>query len=514
MPEFTPTPLVPIFLFGWLPMCIVLFAVMPKRTAAAVCFLIATMFLPVAKYDIRFLPEYSRVSATSLGVLAAILILDTDRIFRFRPNWLDLPVLALCLSPMLSSLRNGYGAYDGVSAIFTESVFWLIPYFVGRLYFSEVAGLRQLLLAIFISGLIYMPLCWFEMRFSPQLHRLLYGYHAHSFVQTLRWGGFRPTVFMRHGLCVSLWMAIATLSGFWMWQAGGLRRMAGVPVGWLVGLMALTTVLCRSTGSVLQLLFFGSVLLLMKKARTSLPVVAVSAGIVFYLAIRATGMWDGMAMVDAADAVFGPARAGSLETRIVNENMLAARARQRFVFGWGGWGEARVKDEEGRDITITDSLWIIRFGNNGIIGMAALVATILLPALVQRLKVPPGLWTHPAVSGSVVAAVILCLWMSDLLLNADANPVLIMLCAGLAGMKFFGVRAARQPETAPAQASTPRASRPPGPQPQVPRAPKQADDEDGNVSRTRRYRDLAKRRKPGHPAWDKDSDTNEKPPEV
>ena len=45
--------------------------------------------------------------------------------------------------------------------------------------------------------------------------------------------------------------------------------------------------------------------------------------------------------------------------------MLAAKAMRRPVFGWGGWGRSRVHDEWGTDLSITDGLWIIQFGQLG-----------------------------------------------------------------------------------------------------------------------------------------------------
>ena len=103
-----------------------------------------------------------------------------------------------------------------------QTVTWGIPYFLGRIYFNDLQGLRELSVAIFIGGLIYVPFCLYEIRFSPQLHRLLYGYHQHDFSQTFRFGGYRPMVFMQHGLMVGMWMGMATLAGIWLAWTGAL----------------------------------------------------------------------------------------------------------------------------------------------------------------------------------------------------------------------------------------------------------------------------------------------------
>lgn len=53
-----------------------------------------------------------------------------------------------------------------------------------------------------IAGLIYTVPMLYEIRMSPQLHTIFYGYFPHSFGQQARGGGFRPVVFMGHGLLV------------------------------------------------------------------------------------------------------------------------------------------------------------------------------------------------------------------------------------------------------------------------------------------------------------------------
>ncbi len=98
------------------------------------------------------------------------------------------------------------------------------------MFLSDLTGLRTIALGVFLGGLSYVPLCLYEIRMSPQLHRILYGFHQHEFVQTLRWGGFRPMVFMNHGLALGLWMTLACLSGYWLWRTGTKKRLWGVPM--------------------------------------------------------------------------------------------------------------------------------------------------------------------------------------------------------------------------------------------------------------------------------------------
>ncbi len=40
-------------------------------------------------------------------------------------------------------------------------------------------------------------------------------------------------------------------------------------------------------------------------------------------------------------------RAQSVQTRLENEDELVRKAMERKVFGWGGFGRAEIRDEEG-----------------------------------------------------------------------------------------------------------------------------------------------------------------------
>src|SRR5438067_1065195 len=194
--------LVPVTLFGWIPFVLFLFMILPPRRAVITAFLAAWLFLPMAGYSIHGLPDYTKMSATAMGVVMAAAIFDADRLLSFRPRWVDIPMFTFILSPAVSSYLNGLGLYDGCSEIVRGFVTWGLPYVIGRVYFCDLEGARELAIGLFLGGLVYVPLCWFEIRVSPQLHRWVYGFHAHAFVQEIREGGFRPTVFMQHGLMV------------------------------------------------------------------------------------------------------------------------------------------------------------------------------------------------------------------------------------------------------------------------------------------------------------------------
>ena len=185
------TILVPVALFGWIPLILLLFLLATPRRAVIVAFIGAWLFLPMASYAVLALPDFTKMTATSYGAMLGVVLFDATRLIRFRPSWIDIPIVVYCAVPMATSLLNGLGVYDGASAIAASVITWGLPYFIGRLYFSDLAGLRELAIGIFVGGLVYLPLCLYEIRMSPQLHNMFYGYHQHDFGMTRRLGGWR-----------------------------------------------------------------------------------------------------------------------------------------------------------------------------------------------------------------------------------------------------------------------------------------------------------------------------------
>jgi hypothetical protein len=360
----------------------------------------------------------------------------------FRLHWLDLPMLVWCACPVASSLSNGLGAYDGVTGIVMRLTTWGVPYFAGRLYFRDPQTIRDLAVAIFLGGLLYVPLCLFEMRMSPQLHRMVYGYYPHSFGQSVRADGYRPVVFMQHGLMAAFWMTSASICGVWLWASGALRAIRGYRIGVPLGVLVLTTVMMKSAGALALLVCGIGTLYFAKYARRSLPIWVLLLFAPAYVTLRASDMWTGQELVDVADFAFGADRAGSLRYRLTAEDVLMDRAREQALFGWGGWGRARVANDRGKDIAATDGMWIIAYGQNGVIGIVGIIGACVLPALAVAWRVPARQWAHPGVAAGVALAMLLPLYAIDSLFNAMINPVLF---AAAGAVTNFAVLAARRP---------------------------------------------------------------------
>lgn len=409
------TPLVPIVMFTWPLVVAALFLALPVQRAVVTAFIAAWLFLPIASFSIPGFTDYTKMTATCGGVLIGVSIVDLHRFRSFRFSWADIPMLIWCLCPFASSISNNLGVYDGVSAIVYQTVTWGFPYFIGRTCLGDRAGVRLLAFALVVGGLLYVPFCLFEVRMSPQLHTWLYGSQPGGFATTMRYGGFRPTVFMDHGLMVAVWMCSVTLVGVWLFASGVWKHSMQVPAAaWLV-LLAITTFLCKSTGALSLFGLVGSVVAASVLFNSRLIILALLLGSPLWMTARSMG-WSAQQLVDLAGKL-GPDRAGSLTCRLVQENEVLSYALQRPWFGWGNWQSG------------LDQLWLITIRNMGLIGITALTACVLMPCLLLVFRSRPRQWLQPRFAPCSALAVIVLLYSLDHLFNGMVNPV-FMLAAG------------------------------------------------------------------------------------
>jgi hypothetical protein len=261
----------------------------------------------------------------------------------------------------------GIGSYEGVSTIIAQFVF-LIPFIIGRWVLRSGADNEEILRVLVIAGLIYSLPMLFEIRFSPQLHTWIYGYFPGMFGQQMRDEGFRPIVFLGHGLTLAVFTMTSLLAAAAFWRSN--TRVVRVPPAGVAAYLGVLLVLCKTFAAFV----YGMVLVPLvrwAKPKTQLRVAALLVTIALaYPMLRAMDLVPTTFMLEAANLVSAD-RAGSLETRFVNEHRLLERASQRIWFGWGRFARSRVYDADGKDISLTDGNWIIIMGEFGIVGFLA-----------------------------------------------------------------------------------------------------------------------------------------------
>ncbi len=419
--------------------------------------ILPVMFLPAGiKLPFAGLDKH-RIAVLSVAVA---LYLFHRRELALRDSWRRFPLVALavfCLAALLTYRTNtdalrfgvlelrGLGPRDIPWMIYEPFVEFVLPFAIGQRVFRTERDVRDLLRVLTACALIYAPLCLIEMRLSPQFSNWIYGYFPHSFGQMVRGGGYRPIVFMSHGLSVGMFMFAGLCAALTLRRAGAAPRARYTKRSVVTGAILL---LAKNLAS----LVYSAValpLLLWTSARTKARVVlALALVVVTYPTLRAVDIFP-TADLAALFRQISPERTRSLAYRFDNEDKLVARAMERPLFGWGGWGRSRVYKSWGepdeawagaKDVSTTDGSWIIWLGISGAVGFAARLAMLVVPLFRfawNRRELSPG---AQAVGAGL--AVMTVLASVDLLPNSlwDSLPVMY------AGMLFTlsATRASKQ----------------------------------------------------------------------
>jgi len=420
-------------MFGWPVMTVILFSRLHPRHAALVSLIGAVLFLPMMTYDLPGIPAYSKTAAASLGILIGIMLFDSARLVRFRLHAYDLPMLIWCLfCPIATSLSNDLGLYNGLAVAVTQILEWGVPYLTGRIYFNNREALKDLAIAIVIGGLIYVPLCLYEVRMSPQLSNVIYGFFPHSFTQHVRFGGYRPIVFMQHGLMVSLWMAISTVVAFWLWRSRQVVTLRGVPMGMVVITLAVITILCKSVNGWFALLAGCGSYYLYKNLKTIKPFKLLIGICIGYTVLRSTGLWDAQILPDLVARYIDQNRADSLAFRLIQEDLFSDWTMYRPWFGWGGYGRNRPMDiYTSQTFDTIDAMWLIVFSTYGYIGLASLFGAMLTGPWLALTRYSKQFGQKAIGTEGIVLCLAVILFMVDGLFNSMVNPIYIMITGGL-----------------------------------------------------------------------------------
>lgn len=330
-------------------------------------------------------------------------------------------------SNLVRSELPGMRLYDVASELVRQAMI-LMPFFLARHYLRSEAALREILRALVIGGLIYAVPMLIEIRLSPQLHTWVYGFFQHDFSQAMRAGGFRPFVFMPHGLWVAFFAFMTAMAGVAMAMSAAPEKRVNqwVIALVLIGLIPLTKtlgVIAYAALLIPALLFLGARLHLLFGAAVSLVVLA-------YPLARGLGYVPTGWLVRLVEG-FNPERASSLAFRFDNEFLILLHTEERPLLGWGSWGRFRPHDPmTGDSGVIVDGQWIITIGQFGWLGYIALFGLLVLPLMALWWQ---GRRTHAAPVPVTVSALVLIYAanMIDLLPNATLVPLTLLIGGAL-----------------------------------------------------------------------------------
>jgi len=378
----------------WIPLGIGLFFVMRPEKAALITIFGGLMFLPeVISFRIPLVPPLGKQIIPYFAVLLGYTFRSPGRVWRLpRERWVLVVVLIMIVDGIGLAMTNGdsltYGFWrkielpglgikDGMFVALSGIFRMAVPFFVGAAVVREVSDLEELLRFLVKAGLVYGPFALFEIRMSPQLHYWIYGYYQHDFIQSIRFGGYRPTVFMAHGLTVALFFAVCVLASATLTRLPP-RRIWGMSARTTTLILAVVLLLCKSTGTIVYVITIGPLLYFASYKMQRRVAVLLAVVVLLYPSMRQSDVFPTAALLSAAQLA-GQDRADSMAYRFTNEDMLLKKARQRPWFGWGEYGRNEVYNENAKMISVTDGQWIIALGITGFVGFIATFGLLLIP---------------------------------------------------------------------------------------------------------------------------------------
>ena len=440
---------------------------LPVGQAVAVTIIWGYLFLPSrVAFDFPLLPSFNKflvpsLSAMLIGAMAVKAISTGHRSlsgprnvsskgFSVLEGWVPKTALMrvllilLFIGTFMTVLSNrdtlfyggtrlpGLRVYDMFSNALNMLVV-LLPFFLGRKYLASSKSHLLLGGALFVMALIYSLPTLYEVRMSPQVNRIFYGYFPSAWIQHLRGGGFRPLVFLPHGLQLGIFLTVTII------VTAGLMRMAeGKRKIWYIfGLVWLfcTLFLAKTFGAFLIAVVVLPIALLLG-ARLQLRIAAILAiCILAFPVLRGAGWVPVDAIVENIQKI-DQQRANSLRFRLENEDILLAKANERPLFGWGGWSRNRVFDEDGNDISTTDGAWLIHLGFGGWVRYITQYGLLGLPIILLSF----GKVGREVGLGTSTLALALTANLVDLIPNAGLTPVTWLIAGALLGRLEVGAK--------------------------------------------------------------------------
>ena len=428
------TPLLVLALFGRMK---------PDR-ALVWSLMLGYLFLPEppAVFDPPLFPPFNKHNLPAFAAfLFVVWCLQDDGPWLPHSSVGKLLLAVFVLSPLATVLTNeepvfygqvglpGLTAKDAVALVLQQFLL-VLPFLLARKLLRTQDSLRTLMIALMIGGLVYSALMLIEMRLSPQLNLWVYGYYQHFFGQSIRFGGYRPVVFLYHGLWVAFFTFTAVTATWALWRA----EEQASRVKLLLAALYLTAVLvlAKSLGALIFGLVTLPLVILLSQTLQLRVALVIGALALAYPTMKGAQLVPEDWLIAQAASI-DPDRAGSIEFRFDNENTLLDRAYQKPIFGWGSWGRNHILDPySGQILTVTDGRWIITIGTYGWVGFFAEFGLLLLPLVLISREVMAR--KGEGVSRLVAPlALMLAINVADMIPNGTLTPLTWVMVGALTG---------------------------------------------------------------------------------
>jgi hypothetical protein len=441
----------PIFAFmvllSWPVVVVILFSRQERAQALIWSIFAGYLLLPqLVEIDLPAFPGLNKHMVPAIAAAVMVYFVTKKRAADEAPPpplgpWVALLLAMNFVAPILTALTNPDPLVDGVNfrpamsmsqgiADVILQLILLLPFLMGYKLLWNARGAELWLRSLVLGVLWYTIPMMVELRMSPQINVWVYGYFQHDFIQTIRYGGFRPIVFLEHPLWVALMTMTALLAAIALARNDRTRRNLLV-----AAYLACVVFLCKSAGALMQAMM-AAPLIALARPRLMVLVAALVAGLAFsYPTLRTTSWMPLRGVVELAMSI-SPERGRSLEFRLMNEEALLERAMERPLFGWGGWGRPLFYDPySGRLASVPDGQWVIWIGARGIFGYMAQFLLLLTPIFAMLRAMPRG--AHPSREGELVTlgalSLMLAMNLLDLIPNATLTPLTWLTAGALLG---------------------------------------------------------------------------------
>ena len=430
--------------FSWPLVVLWLLLRYPVYKALFFAISLSLLLLPANfQLDAPLIPPLNKESITSLSIVLFLFLMKKKFKF-FQSGVISKIIIGYLIVIVISSELNGsieiIGSkflpglthYDAFSNVVRTLIF-LIPFFLGRYFFTSLKNNEYIFKALVVMSLIYSIPIIYELRFSPQLHYDVYGYHASDFIQSLREGSYRASVFIGHGLALTFWLSTCAIAAMALHKN---KIRIGKLSTLMIILFLLAIIALSKTWSAYIYVAIGIAFVYFLSPKNQIKLAFILAALIMlYPSSKIMGVFPDKAIIRNL-AEYNVERAKSMTTRYVNEEVLLEHALKKPFFGWGGWGRNRIYDNTGKDNSITDGRWIIEYGNFGAFGFIFYYLILLTPLYYALKNVGYIDDPNDRVYFSVLA-IFLALCIIDSVPNNSMGSLNLLLAGALLGQAEF-----------------------------------------------------------------------------
>lgn len=350
-------------ILAWPIFCCLIFAKLDTVTATFVSLVGGMLLLPVkVQFDLPLIPAIDKNVSGAIGALLGLLFIKKQPFHWFGSHGVKYLVIAIISIPFINLFFNttphftgavwkpGLSLHEAVSAVLLTYL-TLLPLIIGINVVKNEEDMYRLLKCLVFAAIIYSPLVLFELRFSPQLHNMVYGFHPHEFIQQIRAGGFRAVVFLGHGLLTANFYLGGFVALLILYKMQRYLISYGIHCA-LICTFALFILFLKSVTAVFLafiaiFLIIGSQNIRRKLLKLVVISIAIYPFVVFIDLIPLDWLYENMQTFISIE------RIESLYFRFSNEKMAIDYLGYNIFVGFGGLGRAVM------DGIITDGSWLV-----------------------------------------------------------------------------------------------------------------------------------------------------------